>query len=204
MPNPAMQIDAELDLWPDPYRSFAGWYAAAERADPLPHAMALATVAPDGRPSLRMVLYRGLAGEGLRFYTSYASRKADELLRNPRAAALFYWQPLRRQVRVEGAVELLPLEDSDAYFAGRDRDSQLSAWASAQSRPVPSREALLERQQAYRRHFASRAVPRPPFWGGYRLLPEVFEFWQNRPNRLHDRFRYTRSGGGWRVERLAP
>jgi pyridoxamine 5'-phosphate oxidase len=197
-------IDAELALEPDPFRSFATWYAVAEQADPQPHAMGLATVDAQRRPSLRMVLFRGLAGGALRFYTNYTSRKARELSANPAAALLFHWPFLGRQVRIEGRVSPLPAADSDAYFATRDRESQLGAWASAQSTPLASREVLLEELERMRARFAGGPVPRPEHWGGYGLVPGRFEFWQNRPNRLHDRFRYTRQEPGWRVERLAP
>ena len=197
-------VDEELSLEADPFRSLATWYAAAEQADPQAYAMALATVDAAGRPGLRMVLYRGLSAGALRFYTNYASRKAHELAANPHAALLFHWQPLRRQVRIEGRVAPLPAADSDAYFATRDRESQLGAWASRQSTPIASREALLAGMERMRERFAGQAVPRPPNWGGYGLVPDAFEFWQNRPNRLHDRLRYEHSGDAWRVERLSP
>jgi pyridoxamine 5'-phosphate oxidase len=202
--DPAPWVDAELELEADPFRSLAAWYAAAEQADPQPHAMALATVDGVGRPSLRMVLFRGVQAGALCFYTNYASRKAHELAANPHAALLFNWQPLRRQVRIEGEVAQLSAADSDAYFASRDRESQLGAWASRQSTPIASREALLEELERMRERFAGGPVPRPEHWGGYGLVPERFEFWQNRANRLHDRFRYDRAGTAWRVTRLSP
>lgn len=202
-------VDAQeltaLELHPeDPLLSFQAWYARACDAVAQPEAMGLATVGPDGRPALRMVLYKGLSGGGLRFFTNHDSRKARELAANPAAALLFYWQPLRRQVRVEGRVERLSAEESDAYFAGRDPESRLGAWASAQSAPLPQRATLEARVEAERRRFAGREIPRPPFWGGYRLLPTYLEFWQGRDNRLHDRFAYTLAGEGWRLERLYP
>ncbi|HKI97950.1 MAG TPA: pyridoxamine 5'-phosphate oxidase [bacterium] len=197
-------IDAELRLEPDPYSSFETWYAAAEAVVAQPHAMALATVDGEGRPSLRMVLFRQVADGAFRFYTNCGSRKAAELAANPAAALLFHWHPLGRQVRLEGRVSPLADEDSDAYFATRDRESQLGAWASRQSAPLASREALQAEMARMRERFADRPVPRPEHWGGYGLVPERFEFWQNRPNRLHDRFRYERESGGWRVERLSP
>ena len=202
--DPTAWIDAELALAAEPFRSLAAWYAAAEGVDPQPHAVALATVDAAGRPSLRMVLYRGPRGEALRFFTNYESRKARELSENPQAALLFHWQPLGRQVRIEGRVRPLPAAESDAYFATRERESQLAAWASAQSAPIASREVLLEALERCRERFAGSAVPRPPRWGGYGLVPERFEFWQNRASRLHDRYRYDRAVGGWRVQRLAP
>jgi pyridoxamine 5'-phosphate oxidase len=197
-------VAAELGLQADPYPSFAAWYAAAEQADAQPQAMALASVDAAGQPSARMVLLRGVVEGAFCFFSHYAGRKARELAANPRAALLFYWQPLGRQVRIEGSVAALPAAHSDAYFAGRDRESQLGAWASAQSEPIASREALLAELERARERFAGAPVPRPAHWGGYGLLPQAFEFWQNRPNRLHDRFRYQRAGQAWRVERLAP
>jgi pyridoxamine 5'-phosphate oxidase len=212
-----MWIDAELKLEADPRRSFDRWYAAAEAADPQPQAMALATVDGAGQPHARMVLFRGWSEGGLRFFTNYTSGKGGELAANARAALLFYWQPLHRQVRIEGTVERLARAESEAYFASRDRESRLGAWASRQSTPIASRAALEQRMEAMRARFGKgngkgegksegeeEEVPCPPFWGGYRLRPALFEFWQNRPNRLHDRFRYLPAGEGWRAERLSP
>lgn len=199
-----MLIDPELALDSDPYRSFATWYAAAESADPRPDAVALATADAGGPPSLRIVLFRGVQGGGFRFFTNYDSRKGRQLATNPYAALLFYWQPLGRQVRLEGRVEPLAPPESDAYFATRDRESQLSAWASRQSEPIASREALMAKVEALRERFAGGDVPRPEFWGGYCLLPSQFEFWHHRENRLHDRFRYTLGAEGWLVNRLSP
>ncbi len=199
-----MLVDAELGLTADPYASFEGWYAAAEQAAPQPEAVALATVDAEGRPSVRMVLYRGVRDGRFRFYTNYGSRKGLELADNPHAALLFYWQPLRRQVRIEGRIEPLSAADSDAYFATRDRDSQVGAWASRQSVPIADRAALEARMADFQARFEGGEVPRPPFWGGYGLRPACFEFWQNRPNRLHDRYCYTPTEHGWQAHRLSP
>ena len=167
--------------------------------------MTLATATPDGQPSARMVLLRGFDARGFVFHTNYESRKAGELTRNPRAALVFYWAGLERQVRVEGRIERVSAEESDAYFAGRPRGSQLSACASPQSQLVDSREVLEQRAQELAVEYEGRPVPRPAIWGGYRVVPAAIEFWQGRANRLHDRLQYVpREGGGWRVERLAP
>jgi pyridoxamine 5'-phosphate oxidase len=193
------------DLDPDPFTLFARWYALAqERACHDPSAMALATATPDGRPSVRMVLLKGFDAHGFVFYTNYESRKGRELARNPFAALVFYWPNLRRQVRISGRVVRVSDAESDAYFATRPLGSRLSAAVSPQSAVIGSRE-VLERRVAELAAAAPAGPPRPPFWGGLRLVPEEFEFWQSRPNRLHDRFRYTpRPEGGWQIERLAP
>jgi pyridoxamine 5'-phosphate oxidase len=202
--NPPLDAEPDLELERDPYATFRTWYARAEAALPQPEGMALATVDGSGRPSLRMVLFKGFSGEGLRFFTNTASRKARELAQNPWAALLFHWHPLHRQVRIEGRVEPLAAQEADAYFLTRERESRLSAWASRQSEPVPARESLLIRMAELRERFAGQEVTRPAFWGGYRLLPEQFEFWQGRESRLHDRFRYQRERPGWRIGRLSP
>lgn len=193
------------DLDPDPFTLFARWYALAqERACHDPSAMALATATPDGRPSVRMVLLKGFDARGFVFYTNYESRKGRELARNPFAALVFYWPDLRRQVRASGRVVRVSDTESDAYFATRPLGSRLSAVVSPQSAVIGSREEL-ERRAAELVAAAPAGPPRPPYWGGLRLVPEEFEFWQSRPDRLHDRFRYTlRPEGGWRIERLAP
>jgi len=189
----------------DPVAMFETWYADAVRSGALfPDAMTLATATADGRPSARIVLYKGVKDGGIFFVTNYESRKAAELEQNPRAALVFFWAALERQLRVEGSVERARGEDSDAYFQSRPRESQLGAWASPQSRAIASRDELERRFEEFERRFAGRDVERPASWGGYRLVPEMFEFWSSREHRLHDRLRYERTAGGWRTERLAP
>jgi len=192
-------------LTDDPFRQFREWFGEAERAGVVaPEAMTLATAAADGAPSARMVLLKGADEDGFFFYTGYGSRKGGELAENPRAALVFYWQPVGKQVRVEGPVESVSEAESAAYFATRPRGSQLAAWASEQSRPLGSREALERRYAELEQEYEGRDVPLPPHWGGYRLRPEAIEFWEHRENRLHDRVRYTRAREGWRAERLSP
>ena len=192
------------DLEPDPLRQFQRWFAAARDAGmPAPEAMALATATPDGRPSARMVLLKSADERGLTFHTNYRSRKGAELAANPRAALLFHWQPLGRQVRVEGAIERVSAEESEAYFRTRPLGSRLAAWASPQSRPLDDR-AELERLYAQAVERFGEEVPLPPDWGGFRLQPDAFEFWQHGDDRLHDRIRYERAGDGWSRTRLAP
>ena len=189
----------------DPVAQFARWYGEAQATvKPLPDAVALATATPAGHPSLRMVLLKGFDAHGFVFYTNSRSRKGRELARNPRASLLFYWGEFERQVRIDGRVEKLMARESEEYFATRPRGSQLSAWASPQSALVAGRGPLERRFAAFARKYPD-AVPRPPHWGGYRLVPEAFEFWQGREDRLHDRILYRRARGGrWRIERLAP
>jgi pyridoxamine 5'-phosphate oxidase len=195
----------ERDLDPDPLVAYRRWFGEATAAGaPEPEAAALATATPDGRPSVRMVLVKGADERGFRFYTNYASRKGDELAANPRAALLFHWPALGRQVRVEGGVERLSREESEAYARSRSPASRLSALASPQSRPVESREWLERRVAELAREHQGGDIPLHEDWGGYRLMPEAWEFWQHRPNRLHDRFRYTPAADGWRIERLGP
>jgi pyridoxamine 5'-phosphate oxidase len=190
----------EADLDPDPLRQFESWFAAAREAGlRAPEAMALATATPDGAPSARMVLMKGADERGFVFFTSYESRKGDELEANPRVALLFYWEPLGRQVRVEGSVERVAAEESDAYFASRPPGSRAGAAASRHSRPLADR-AQLERTVAA----LGDDVARPEWWGGYRVRPERYEFWQHRENRLHDRFLYERDGEAWSIRRLYP
>jgi pyridoxamine 5'-phosphate oxidase len=189
------------DLADDPLEQFRGWYAEAEEAVPAPEKMALATATADGDPSVRMVLMKQADEAGLVFYSHYRSRKGRELAENPRAALLFYWEPLGRQVRVEGTVAPVSDTESDAYFATRPLGARLSAVASPQSRPVESREWLEQRVA----ELEARGEPaRPEWWGGFRLVPDAWEFWQHRDNRLHDRFSYRRDGDAWVIERLGP
>jgi pyridoxamine 5'-phosphate oxidase len=192
-------------LGADPLEVLAGWYReAVEIGAAMPDAVALATSTADGRPSARMVLYKGMSGGAPVFFTNYESRKAHELRDNPRAAMLFYWSSLTRQVRVEGAVEKLGAEASDAYFATRGRESQIGAWVSPQSRAIGDRAELDARFTELEREHAGSAIPRPAFWGGYRLVADSVEFWIGREHRLHDRYLYTLSDGGWIRTRLAP
>ena len=196
----------ESDADPSPIEQFRRWFDAALAADlHEPNAMTLATATPDGRPSARIVLLKGFDEQGFVFYTNYEGRKSRELEINPHCALVFYWGELERQVRIEGRVSRVSEAESDAYFEGRPRGSQLGAWVSEQSRPVEDRGALEERLRELQAGYEGREVPRPPFWGGYRVEPETIEFWQGRENRLHDRLRHRRSDGGrWRRERLQP
>ncbi len=190
----------------DPIALFLACRAAAvEAGAPLDGTAAvLATASPDGVPSARFVLVKEVGEDGFFVYTNYESRKARELDANPRAALCVHWPEIGVQIRVEGRVERAPAERSDAYFAARPRESQLGAWASTQSQPIESREALLARFAALETQHEGLPVPRPPHWGGYRLVPERIEHWKNADHRLHDRFLYVREGAGWRVTRLAP
>jgi pyridoxamine 5'-phosphate oxidase len=193
-----------VDLDPDPLEQFRRWYEEAGQAVEFPEAVALATATADGCPSVRMVLAKGFDERGFKFHTGLASRKAGELAETSRGALLFYWHPLGRQVRIEGPVERVSGEESEQYFRTRPRGGQIAAWASAQSQVIGSRDELDAQVERYEREFEGREVPLPSHWGGYRLVPERWEFWQHRDSRLHDRFRYRRDGDVWRIDRLAP
>jgi pyridoxamine 5'-phosphate oxidase len=195
----------ERDLDRDPLTQFGRWYEEARAGGAFePDAVAIATATPDGRPSARMVLVKGFDADGIVFFTNYGSRKGAELEANPRAAMLFHWPELGRQVRIEGAVARTTRAEAEAYAHNRPRQSQLSALASPQSQPVPSREWLEQRVEGLDREHADQELPVREDWGGYRLDPDAWEFWQHRPNRLHDRFRYLPDPPGWRIERLGP
>ncbi len=196
----------ESDLDADPIRQFEKWFEEATQSDLVePNAMALATATSDGRPSVRIVLLRQVDHRGFAFFTNYDSRKSRELEANPHASLLFFWQSLERQVRVEGQVERVDAAESDRYFLGRPLTSRIGAWASPQSEVIAGREVLEQLCREFEARFPAGEVPRPPYWGGYRLNPQSVEFWQGGPSRLHDRLRYTRQPGEvWLVERLAP
>ncbi len=190
----------------DPFTQFETWFAQAQESQHgFAEAMALATATPAGVPSVRMVLLRGWDRRGFCFFTNYGSRKGAELKQNPQAALVFYWSELGRQVRISGIVARLPAEESDVYFRSRPWGSQVGAWISKQSEPIPPSTDLETLFEAFESQAQGKEIERPSFWGGFRLAPQAFEFWSNRPNRLHDRFQYTRNGeSSWRIEKLFP
>jgi pyridoxamine 5'-phosphate oxidase len=206
MPGSARPPLRRADLSDDPIEQFGRWFDdAREAGQPEPEAMALATATPAGLPSVRFVLLRSFDHEGFVFFTNEQSRKGEEMATNPAAALALRWATVDRQVRVAGPVEPIGRDESDAYFAGRARGSQIGAWASAQSRPIESRAELERRFDEYGGLYVSAEVPRPPWWGGYRVAPATMEFWQQGVDRLHDRFQYRATPeGGWLVERLSP
>jgi len=195
----------ERDVAGDPFEQFARWFAAARAAQlPEPNAMSLCTVDAHSRPSARIVLLKEVDSRGFVFYTNHDSRKGREIAAHPRAALLFFWPELERQVRIEGDVEVVDTATADAYFRSRPRASRVGAWASPQSAPLPDRATLEQRFADADRRFPGDDVPRPQHWGGYRVVPSAFEFWQGRPSRLHDRIAYSQEAPGWRTRRLAP
>lgn len=188
-----------------PFHQFQKWFDEALAAEPNhANAMTLATCTREGEPSARVVLLKSWDQRGFVFYTNYNSRKASELLENPRASLVFWWQGLERQVRIEGRVEKTAEEEADDYFQTRPRESQIGAWASAQSEVIPDRSTLEQRFQEIAHAYENQPIPRPRHWGGFRLAPDSIEFWQGRPNRMHDRLRYRRLASAWVVERLSP
>jgi pyridoxamine 5'-phosphate oxidase len=193
---------------PDPIERFREVFERAQKIDrsimPEPNAMSLGTVENGNQPSVRIVLLKAVDERGFVFYTNFEGRKGKQLLAQPRAALCFFWPPLDTQIRVEGTVTKVSDEEADAYFASRARLSQIGAWASKQSRPLESASALDQRVAEYERKFEGKSVPRPPFWSGFRVVPERIEFWKGRPNRLHERHLYTRDRNGWRIETLYP
>jgi pyridoxamine 5'-phosphate oxidase len=195
----------QKDLSRDPFIQFERWMKVAINANISElNAMALATASPSGKPSCRIVLLKQFDAQGLVFFTNYESRKAKELFENPYAAATIFWESLMRQISIEGKVEKTSLEDSEVYFSRRPRGSQLGAWASLQDQVIFSREALEEKLHIITEKYQEKTVPLPPFWGGFRLIPSRFEFWQGAKDRLHDRFLYTLQGNNWKLERLSP
>ncbi|MEL6274224.1 MAG: pyridoxamine 5'-phosphate oxidase [Bacteroidota bacterium] len=196
----------ETQVSTDPFTQFEAWFTTAQKSScPEPNAMVLATVQANDMPAARVVLLKEVRSNGFIFYTNYESRKGQELAKNPRAALVFNWLELQRQVRIEGRIEKISQEDSTAYFQRRPKGSQIGAWASPQSKVIVGRSVLEERKSALEQQYAANEkLPRPPQWGGYIVLPELVEFWQGRSSRLHDRLQYTKDGERWRLDRLAP
>lgn len=195
----------ESDVDSDPIKQFQQWFEQTVAAQlPEPNAMTLATATKDGVPSARIVLLKGVDERGFVFYTNYESHKGNELAENPKAALVFLWKQLERQVRIEGRVEKVAAEEADEYFQSRPIESRLGAWTSDQSRVIPNREALEQRFEELKQKYQNQEIPRPPHWGGYRVIPHLIEFWQGRPSRLHDRLCYRKKSDRWVIERLAP
>ena len=200
-----MPDDSTAPLVTDPIARFREWFAEADAQEPDANAMTVATATPEGRPSARIVLLKGIDDRGFVFYTNKTSRKSGELAANPHVALLFHWKSLGRQIRIEGTVESVTDAEADAYFASRPRISRLGAWASDQSRPLDARLTLEKRLAEFEAKYPGEDIPRPAYWSGYRVIPKNFEFWQNMPFRLHDRTVYTRAaGGGWTIGKLFP
>jgi pyridoxamine 5'-phosphate oxidase len=197
---------SETDVHPNPFEQFKTWFDQAVAAQlPEPNAMTIATVTADGKPSARIVLLKDYDERGFVFYTNYKSHKGQQLVENPWGAIAFWWAELERQVRIEGRVEKVSPAESDAYFHSRPKGSQLGAWASNQSQVIESREVLEQQLQKLKEEYDNKEVPRPPHWGGFRVIPSEIEFWQGRPNRLHDRLLYRRGeDGSWKIQRLSP
>ncbi|SFC86252.1 pyridoxamine 5'-phosphate oxidase [Spirosoma endophyticum] len=195
----------KADVLPDPVAQFRQWFDAALTANvPEPNAMHVSTVTAEGRPDGRIVLLKDVSDAGFVFYTNYESRKGRELIGHPFATLTFFYPELERQIRIEGRVEKVSAEESDAYFSSRPRGSQIGAWVSHQSLVIDNREALETRQRELEAQFSGQPIPRPLYWGGFRVVPDVLEFWQGRPSRLHDRIRYRKEGENWTIERLSP
>lgn len=195
----------ETDIDPDPFQQFRTWFEQAVQAElPEPNAMTLATASPDGIPAARIVLLKAVDDRGFTFFTNYNSDKGQQLIENPNAALVFLWTELERQVRIVGRVEKVSDEESDGYFYSRPHGSRLGAWASEQSQVIPGREVLEQRLEELKHQYEGKEVPRPPHWGGFRVIPNEIEFWQGRSSRLHDRLRYRWNGEQWVIDRLSP
>jgi pyridoxamine 5'-phosphate oxidase len=195
----------ESDVDPDPFRQFTLWFDQAIKSGIMePNAMSHATVSPDGQPSIRIVLLKGVDDRGFVFFTNYESRKGKDILVNPKSALLFFWGELERQVRIEGAIEKISVDHSKAYFDSRPEGSRIGAWSSNQSEIVTSRDELEKRFEENMNRFAGKEIPMPEYWGGYRLVPNMVEFWQGRGSRMHDRIRFRKTGEFWEIDRLSP